>query len=60
MGVTIWELLSADPSIAATRATLLDTYDVSPEALERDLTEFISRLIDAGLVTPEQKKRPLV
>ena len=53
MGATIWRLLSADPAIAATRARLLETFEVSPEALEKDLTEFISRLIDAGLIAAE-------
>lgn len=53
MGVTIWRLLSADPAIQATRAKLLETYEVSPETLEKDLTAFISALVDAGLIVPE-------
>jgi hypothetical protein len=53
MGAAIWILLNADPSIQATRTKLLETYEVTPEALEKDLTEFITRLIDAGLIAPE-------
>jgi hypothetical protein len=53
MGVTIWRLLSGDPVLETTRARLLEAFEVSPEALEKDLTEFVSRLIDAGLIAPE-------
>ena len=53
MGATIWKLLNDDPAISTTRARLLETYDVAPEVLEKDLREFIFRLVDAGLIAPD-------
>ncbi len=53
MGTTIWKLLSSDPAVELTLASLLDTYEVRPDVLEKDLQAFVSSLIDAGLVLPQ-------
>jgi hypothetical protein len=53
MGTAIWKLLAANPDLDSARSSLLKNYEVSPEALEKDLAAFIANLIDAGLVVPQ-------
>jgi hypothetical protein len=51
VGTRIWEVLQASGSVESTFKTLLEEYDVEPSHLERDLNEFIDKLIENGLVT---------
>jgi hypothetical protein len=51
VGTRIWEVLQATGSVESTLKILLEEYDVEPSLLERDLNEFIDKLIENGLVT---------
>ncbi len=47
----IWTLLHEGKSIGETYETLLEQYDVDPDALRNDLETFINTLIDYKLAT---------
>jgi hypothetical protein len=49
-GTRMWQLLTAAPAIRAAFDQLLDEYDVTPELLQSDLAQFLSQLIDNGLL----------
>ncbi|MBS1214429.1 MAG: coenzyme biosynthesis protein PqqD [Proteobacteria bacterium] len=53
VGVRLWQLLQADPSLQAACDTLLAEYDVEPAQLEDDLIKLLDQLAEAGLVTVE-------
>lgn len=53
VGVRLWQLLQADPSLQAASDTLLAEYQVDPATLERDLTALVEQLVAAGLATVE-------
>jgi predicted component of type VI protein secretion system len=53
VGVRLWQLLQADPSLQAACDTLLTEYEVKPAQLEQDLIKLLGQLTDAGLVTVE-------
>ena len=44
MASVIWELMDGKRSLAEIKKVILDTYDVSPEELDRDLAEFVGQL----------------
>lgn len=44
MASVIWELMDGQRSLADIKKVILDTYDVSPGELDRDLEEFIGQL----------------
>jgi hypothetical protein len=50
IGTRMWSALTEAPSIEAAYATLLAEFDVEEEALRTDLSEFIAKLAEAGLV----------
>ena len=50
VGVRMWQLLTAEPSIQAAYDRLLAEYDAEPEQLRRDLTELLEQLVAHGLV----------
>jgi hypothetical protein len=50
MGTRMWAVLTAAESIQAAFNDLLAEFDVSEEQLRHDLTEFIGKLSDQGLV----------
>jgi hypothetical protein len=47
----MYRTLISSPSIQTAYKTLLLEYEIDPEQLEADLEQFISSLIDNGLVT---------
>ena len=49
-GTRMWQLLTVSPEISTAYTQLLDEYDVAPELLRSDLTEFLSRLVEIGLL----------
>jgi Coenzyme PQQ synthesis protein D (PqqD) len=49
-GTRMWQLLTAAPAISAAFSQLLDEYDVTPELLQSDLTQFLGQLVDNGLL----------
>ena len=52
VGTRIWQLLQSEQTVAETLNTLSDEYDVSRKQLESDVSELLTRLTEAGLVTP--------
>lgn len=50
VGMRFWELLSAGQGLREAHQTLLAEYDVTPEALERDLLDLLAQLKENGLV----------
>lgn len=52
IGARIWQLLSERLSFAEIHETLLREYEVSGEALERDLRGLIATLQTNGLIEP--------
>jgi coenzyme PQQ synthesis protein D (PqqD) len=50
IGTRMWSALTEEPSIEAAYAALLAEFDVEAEALRADLSDFIEKLAEAGLV----------
>lgn len=46
----IWQHLADNESLRDVHASMLAIYDVEPEQLAKDITSFIQKLVDAGLV----------
>jgi len=46
----IWELLRTPTSVADIRDTILQQFDVEPEACERDVLTFLRQLAEQGLI----------
>ena len=53
VGVRLWQLLQADPSLQAACDNLLAEYEVAPPQLEQDLIKLVDQLVEAGLATVE-------
>ncbi len=53
VGVRLWQLLEADPSLEAATGQLLAEYEVDRVRLEGDLLNLLNELEQAGLVTVE-------
>lgn len=51
VGARLWELLQANPDLAAAHRQLLTEFEVEPAQLEHDLLVVVGELADAGLVT---------
>lgn len=52
VGARIWQLIVERGSLRAVRAALVDEFDVSAEALDRDLIAFVTELHAKGLIVP--------
>jgi hypothetical protein len=50
VGTTMWQRLTTADSLEAAYATLLSEYEVEPERLRADLSDFADRLIQNGLL----------
>ena len=50
MGTRMWTLLTESPSIQLAYNSLLGEYDVEPARLERELNEFINKLLEQSLI----------
>jgi len=53
VGVRLWQMLQADPSLQAACETLLSEYEVEPTQLEQDLIKLVAQLGEAGLARVE-------
>ena len=51
VGVRLWQLLQADPSMQAACHVLLEEYEVEPAQLEQDLARLLDQLVAAGLAS---------
>ena len=50
VGARIWELLSSPRRVTDVVATLVDEYDVEPDACRADIERFLGDLYDQGLI----------
>ena len=50
VGTRMWAVLTASPSIEAAYEILVYEYEVEPENLRADLSTFIEKLAQAGLI----------
>lgn len=51
VGTRIWQLITAEQTVAEVLSILSDEYDASAEQLDNDVSELLAKLADAGLVT---------
>ena len=50
VGTRMWNLLTESPSIQLACDSLLEEYEVEPARLERELNEFIGKLLEKSLI----------
>jgi len=50
VGTAIWQAMQEYGNLQEVFNTLLEQYDVEAEVLEHDLADFISKLVESGLV----------
>ena len=50
VGTRIWQLITAEQTVAEVLSILSDEYDASAEQLDNDVSELLAKLADAGLV----------
>lgn len=50
----IWERLDGQKSVSGIRDDLLAEFDVAQEQADRDILEFVTELLDAGLVLEKE------
>jgi ornithine carbamoyltransferase len=50
VGTAIWQAMQEKETLQEVFDTLLAQYDVEPEVLETDLSNFVQKLLESGLV----------
>jgi ornithine carbamoyltransferase len=50
VGTAIWQAMQEKETLQEVLDTLLEQYDVEAEVLERDLSDFVDKLLESGLV----------
>jgi len=50
VGTAIWQAMQEYESLQEVFNTLLEQYDVDAEVLEHDLSDFVGKLVESGLV----------
>ena len=50
VGTRMWMLLTTEASVQGAYEALLEEYDVTPEALRKDLDALLAQMIEHGLV----------
>ncbi len=50
VGTRMWELVTTKETIEEAYRSLLGEFDVAPEVLRQDLTDFLQQLLDSGLL----------
>ncbi len=53
VGTRVWQLLQSGAGHAELIDTLLNEYEVERATLEKDITDLLQRLAEAGLITVE-------
>lgn len=54
VGTAIWQAMQEKETLKEVFKTLLEQYDVEEEVLEKDLSEFVDKLLKSGLVKVEK------
>ena len=50
VGTSIWQAMQEKETLQEVFEVLLDQYEVEPEMLEHDLSDFVGKLLESGLV----------
>ena len=50
VGTAIWQAMQEKETLQEVLEALLEQYDVEAEILERDLSDFVTKLLESGLV----------
>ena len=50
VGTSIWQAMQEKETLKEVFESLLEQYDVEAEVLEKDLSEFVEKLLESGLV----------
>ena len=50
VGTSIWQAMQQKETLQDVFDALLEQYDVEPEILERDLLDFVKKLLESGLI----------
>ena len=53
VGTDIWQAMQEKETLKEVLEVLLEQYEVEAEVLERDLSEFVDKLVNSGLVKVE-------
>ena len=55
VGTAIWQAMQEKETLQEVLEVLLDQYDVEAEVLERDLSDFVGKLLESGLVEVKER-----
>lgn len=53
VGTSIWQAMQEKETLKEVFDILLEQYDVEAEVLEKDLSDFVAKLVESGLVKVE-------
>ena len=54
VGTAIWQAMQEKETLKEVFEVLLDQYEVEADMLENDLSDFVSKLVESGLVKVEE------
>jgi len=54
VGTAIWQAMQEKETLKEVFEVLLDQYEVEADMLENDLSEFVNKLVESGLVKVEE------
>ena len=54
VGTAIWQAMQEKEVLQEVYNTLLEQYDVEAEVLEKDILDFVEKLVESGLVEVEE------
>lgn len=54
VGTAIWHAMQENETLQEVLESLLEQYEVEAEVLERDLSDFVEKLLESGLVEVEK------
>ena len=55
VGTAIWQAMQEKETLKEVLDTLLEQYEVEAEMLENDLSDFVGKLVESGLVKVEER-----
>ena len=55
VGTTIWQAMQEKETLKEVLDVLLDQYEVEEEMLEQDLSDFVGKLVESGLVEVQER-----
>ncbi len=55
VGTAIWQAMQEKETLQEVLEVLLELYDVEAEVLERDLSDFVGKLLESGLIEVKER-----